>query len=231
MATANTGKSDTQRAIRFVRSEVAKRIIGYRVRGTSTADLIAEAKKQQKWINDRVDALARAGIPKNASVGNIKKHSVAGIKTRYQAERAIARAKKLAANPLSDIRNFKKLLAAAEKEFGKGRRFKIIADPTDPRRPVLVPYGSKGFNGRDTIRFKLTRDLLSEFWEWYDTVGQMYLDSDEAYQALSEALEVGANPVEYTEDNYIYTKGNDTWRDYLKLYDIVYNTERTSDIL
>ena len=65
MAIANTGKSETQRAIRFVRSEVAKRIIGYRVRGTSTADLIAEAKKQQKWINDRIDALARAGIPKN----------------------------------------------------------------------------------------------------------------------------------------------------------------------
>ena len=231
MARANQGKSDAQRDIQFVRSSYAKRVIGYRVRGTTDEELIAEAQRQQKWINARIHALERAGIPKVASVGNIKQHSVAGIKTRYQAERAIARAKKLASNPLSDIRNYNKLLAAAEEEFGKGRRFKIVADPTDPYRPKLVPYGSKGYNGQPTMPFKWARDLISEFWEWYDTVGQMYFDSDDAFEALTEALEVGANPVEYAEDTKIYTQGQDIWNNYLKLYDAVYNTERASDIL
>ena len=231
MAKANANKTQTQSAVQFTRSSVANRIVQYRVRGTDTETLIAEARKQQEWVNRRIDALARKGIPKNATVGDVRKQSPAAIKTRYQAERAIARAKKIAANPLTNINNWNKLITAAEKEFGKGRRFKVIADPTNPRRPILVPYGTSGYNGRPTDPYQFVRDILTEFWVWYESIGQMYLDSDEAYQALSEALELGKDPIEYAEGQIEELRGTDLYSNYLKLYDNVYNTERTSEML
>ena len=231
MARANAGKAQTQSDIQFVRTTYAKHVIGFRVRGTDDAALIAEARKQQEWVNRRIAALERKGIPKNATVGDMRRVSPSSIKTRYQAERAIARAKKIASNPLTNINNYNKLLAAAEKEFGKGRRFKVIADPTDPRRPILVPYGSKGYNGRGTQPWTTTRDILSEFWEWYDEVGQIYLDSDEAYEALTEALELGVDLIDHAEAKIKELRGDDMYNNYLKLYDTVYNTERASDYI
>lgn len=209
---------ETENAVKFVRGEASRRILHYRVRGVSEEELIREAKRQQEWVNRRIAALEKAGVPKNVSVGNTKRQSPAGIKTRAQAERAIARAKKIAANPLSDVRNYRALIKEAEREYGKGRRWKVVADPTNPRRPKAVPVGTLGYNGESTKNFVDFGELISDFWKWYEQIGQLFFDSNEAFRLLNEALETGNDPIEYAEEHGIRTQGADIWEEYENEY-------------
>ena len=218
----------------FLRTKRAKSIIGYRTKDKVDSDpagLVADARKMARWMNDRARALADKGVPKNASVGkNWKPIRISSIKDVSDAEAVIAKARRMAMNPMTDIRNYNKLIKEAEKEFGAGRRWKIIADPNDPNNPKAVPYGSKGRNGKATKPFTQMRDLLSEYWNWYEDIGQNYLDSDQAALLLDEALDLDIDPVDHAED-YIKNIGEITWKQYLSEYDELFNTDRASDYL
>lgn len=219
----------------FLRTKRAKSIIGYRTKDKVDSDpqgLIADAKKMARWMNDRGRALAKAGVPKNASVGrHWKPVRISSIKDTDDAERVIARARRMAMNPLTDIRNYNRLIKEAEKEFGAGRRWKIIADPNDPRNPKAVPYGTKGKNGLPTTPYTDMRDLLSEFWDWFETIGQFYLDSkQEAPLLLEEALDLGLDPIDHAED-YIQSLGEITWKQYLDQYEDLFSMKRASKYL
>lgn len=197
----------------------------YRVTGKSEQQLIDEARQMQQWINGRIDAVTAEGIPKNATIGRLQKTPPSAIKTVKQAQRVIARGKKLANNPLTDIRKWRKLVKEAEAEYGKGRRFKIIADPTNPRKPKLVPYGTN----KNAKKFDAVRDLIGEYWEWYEAVGQMFFDSEQALALLVEALDYNADPIDTAEDFIKNDLGQ--WNEYITLYDEVYNTDRASGYL
>lgn len=197
----------------------------YRVTGKSEQQLIDEARQIQNWINGRIDAVTTNGIPKNATIGRLQKQPATRIKTVKQAQRVIARGKKLANNPLTDVRKWRKLVKEAEEEYGKGRRFKIIADPKNPRKPKLVPYGTNA----NAKGFEATRDLIGEFWEWYDTIGQMFFDSEQALEILVEALDYNKDPIDAGE---IYIRDElNQWEEYIELYDTIYNTDRASEYI
>lgn len=197
----------------------------YRATGKSEQQLIDEARQMQQWINGRIDAVTTEGIPKNATIGRLQKKPPSTIKTVKQAQRVIARGKKLANNPLTDIRKWRKLVKEAEAEYGKGRRFKIIADPTNPRKPKLVPYGTN----EKAKKYGAARDLIGEYWEWYEAVGQMFFDSEQALALLVEALDYNADPIDTAEDFIKNDLGQ--WQEYITLYDEVYNTDRASGYL
>ena len=197
----------------------------YRVTGKSEQQLIDEARKIQKWINGRIDAVTTEGIPKNATIGRLQKKPPSTIKTIKQAHRVIARGKKLANNPLTDIRKWRKLVREAEEEYGKGRRFKIIADPTNPRKPKLVPYGTN----KKANKYEATRDLIGEFWEWWEKIGQMFFDSEQALIILVDAMEYNKDPIDAGE---AYIKDElGLWKQYEELYEILYNEDRASGYL
>ncbi len=197
----------------------------YRVTGKSEQQLIDEARQMQRWINGRIDAVTTEGIPKNATIGRLQKKPPSAIKTVKQAQRVIARGKKLANNPLTDIRKWRKLVKEAEAEYGKGRRFKIIADPKNPRKPKLIPYGAD----KDAKPFDVARDLIGEFWEWWDEIGQMFFDSEQALAILVDALDYNKDPIDAGEAYIKYELGQ--WNVYIELYDIVYNTDKASGYL
>lgn len=197
----------------------------YRATGKSDQQLIDEARQMQQWINGRIDAVTAEGIPKNATIGKLQKKPPSTIKTVKQAKRTIARGKKLANNPLTDIRQWRKLVKEAEAEYGKGRRFKIIADPTNPRKPKLVPYGTN----EKVKKYEAVRDLIGEYWEWYEAIGQMFFDSEQALAILVEALDYNADPIDTAEDFIKNDLGQ--WQQYITLYDEVYNTDRASGYL
>lgn len=197
----------------------------YRVTGKSEQQLIDEARQMQQWINGRIDAVTTEGIPKNATIGPLQKTPPSAIKTVKQAQRVIARGKKLANNPLTDIRKWRKLVKEAEAEYGKGRRFKIIADPTNPRKPKLVPYGTN----EKAKKYVAVRDLIGEYWEWYEAIGQMFFDSEQALEILIDALDYNKDPIDAGE---AYIKDElGQWDEYIELYDIMYNTDRASGYL
>lgn len=198
----------------------------YRVTGKSEQQLIDEARKIQKWINGRIDAVTTEGIPKNATIGRLQKKPPSTIKNVKQAQRVIARGKKLANNPLTDIRKWRKLVREAEAEYGKGRRFKIIADPKNPRKPKLIPYGA---DAKGTNKFDVARDLIGEYWEWWDAIGQMFFDSEQALAILVDALDYNKDPIDAGEAYIKYEL--EQWNEYIELYDIVYNTSRASGYL
>lgn len=197
----------------------------YRATGKSDQQLIDEARQMQQWINGRIDAVTAEGIPKNATIGKLQKKPPSTIKTVKQAKRTIARGKKLANNPLTDIRQWRKLVKEAEAEYGKGRRFKIIADPTNPRKPKLVPYGTN----EKANKYEATRDIISEFWEWWEKIGQMFFDSNQAVIILVDAMEYNKDPIDAGE---AYIKDElGLWKQYVELYELLYHDDRASGYL
>lgn len=219
--------------MKLIQSEIATKIRGYNPASkkvqTDPQQLIADAKKFQKWVNSRIDSLAAAGVPKNVSVGRMKKIPVKEIKTEAQAKRAIARAKKLANNPLSSVKNYKSLIREAEKTFGtKGAHggWKIITDPNDPTKPIAVPRGSSTA-GHHT-NYLDARRLVVEFWEWYEKLGQLYLDSHQVKECLTIAARTGADPIIIAEQMILDLYGEEIFNDYIERYNSIFGTQRKS---
>lgn len=219
--------------MKLIQSEIATKIRGYNPASkkvqTDPQQLIADAKKFQKWVNSRIDSLAAAGVPKNVSVGRMKKIPVKEIKTEAQAKRAIARAKKLANNPLSSVKNYKSLIREAEKTFGsKGAHggWKIITDPNDPSKPIAVPRGSSTA-GQHT-NYLDARRLVVEFWEWYEKLGQLYLDSHQVKECLTIAARTGADPIVIAEQMILDLYGEEIFNDYIERYNSIFGTQRKS---
>lgn len=188
-----------------------------------TSQLIADARRFAKMVNQQMKRLQAAGVPKKI-FGNIKLPTAGQIKTQAQAVRAINKFKSVAQNPLYSLRTWNKLKREAEEIYGKGRRFKVIRTPSG--KVALVPYGAQGeaYSGTPV-------DLISAFWDWYDALGQNYLDSDEAYTILQHALEIGTDPIEEAEQYIKDAYGNEIYSDYLRDYDTIFNTDRASDYI
>lgn len=219
--------------MKLIQSEIATKIRGYNPASkkvqTDPKQLIADAKRFQKWTNDRIDKLAAAGVPKNVSVGRMKKVPVKEIKTAAQAKRAIARAKKLANNPLASVKNYKSLIKQAEKTFGsKGAHggWKIIPDPKNPNKPIAVPRGSEDSKGRHD--YTRAREIFSDFYEWYQKIGQLYLDSKQANECLRIAARTGEDPVDVAENMILELYGEDLFNEYLQQLRRMYGTDRKS---
>lgn len=222
--------------MKLIQSEIATKIRGYNVNNAKVkADpqqLIADAKKYQKWTNSRIDALAKGGVPKNVSVGRMKKTPVKEIKTVAQAKRAIARAKQLANNPLASVKNYKALIKEAEKTYGtKGAHggWKIIADPNKPTQPIAVPRGTA--DSQKSYSFKTARNLISDFWDWYNRIGQNYLDSHQIVECIKMAAIEHRKPVDVAEDMIKELYGEDIYNDYLNRLNELYNSTNTSNTL
>lgn len=218
--------------MKLLQSEIAKNVRSYNVqqrKGNADA-LIAEAKRFQRWTNSRIDALAKAGVPKNVSVGRMTKKSPASIKTVKQAERAIARAKTLANNPLASVRNYNKVIKAGEKEYGRKRgSLRIIANPEKPNEPIAVPRGT--VSGVEW-QYRTAADLISDFWEWYSLLGQLYFDSKTAKQIDRRCTRTGENPIEVAEQEEILNAyGEEIYNDYLRRLREMFDTKNSSKVL
>lgn len=218
--------------MKLLQSEIAKSIRTYNVhqrKGDADA-LIAEARRFQKWTNSRIDALAKAGVPKNVSVGRMTKKKPTTIKTVKQAERAIARAKTIANNPLASVRNYKQVIRAGMKEYGRAAgALRVIANPDKPNEPIAVPRGT---NGGWEWDLKTAAGLISDFWEWYVAIGQLYFDSKTAKSIDRQCARTGENPIEVGEQYIKDVYGEEVFEnDYLTRLREMYNNEKASKIL
>lgn len=176
--------------------------------------LVSQAKDFAKWYNRALDRAIKGGVPKKYLPKGgrpIKVKSIRGVKT---AERAINKAKLGAWSNVMSSRDYKKLIREAEEVYGK-RKFKLIQDPKHQGQIVAVPIGTEGktaAGGGRTIR-----DIISDYWDWYKDIGQLYFDSKQAAILLDEALELDVDPIEHAKE-YIRKSNEEQWKDYVENY-------------
>lgn len=158
--------------------------------------IIQDIKDMADWYNRTIDRIVKAGVPKKylpAGGAKIAKTGIRGIKS---AERALAKIKNLAWSDIASPKDYKKLIRDAEKIYGKGKRFKLVKDPTHAGRVVAVPYGTN-LDLEQPEPEETFAAMISDYWDWYEQIGSFFFDSDEAMTVLNKALESGNDPVEF----------------------------------
>lgn len=167
------------------------------------SELIDLAQKAQKAVNQRIRRLEQAGLKSRVTTSGVQVKSVAAIKTRAQARRAINRARTIAENPLSTPGAVRKVMKQAEQKLGAPKsQIKLAVDAEG--NPI------EALKGKDFDR-PLKETTLSEeenirrFWHYIeDGAGKkagFVSDNDIVQRSLNEALENGTNAVSQLKRN------------------------------
>ena len=158
------------------------------------AESIAEAKKAAIFVNRRLTALENAGLRSAATTGGMRKIDISKIDSKRKAVRAINKARQLLTNPISSPTEVRKMIKQAQKEYGvSSSRIKWVAQEEDiiengiikGKRlvPKAVPVGVE----TEELSWAEASRAMSEYWTWYKTVGQDFLDSEEAQDYWEES--------------------------------------------
>lgn len=184
----------------MIEGSKAQEIRNYRINPKTVKNnpqkIINDIRGFADWYNRTIDRIVKAGVPKKylpAGGAKIAKTGIRGIKS---AERALAKIKNLAWSDIASPRDYKKLIRDAEKIYGKGKRFKLVKDPTHAGRVVAVPYGTN-LDLEQPEPEETFAAMISDYWDWYEQIGSFFFDSDEAMTVLNKALESGNDPVEF----------------------------------
>ena len=184
----------------MIQGSKAQAIRNYRINSKTVKNnpqkIIDDIRNFVNWYNRTINRIVKAGFPKKylpAGGAKIAKTGIRGIKS---AERALAKIKNLAWSDIASPRDYKKLIRDAEKIYGKGKRFKLVKDPTHAGRVVAVPYGAN-LDLEQPEPKETFAAMISDYWDWYEQIGSFFFDSDEAMIVLNEALESGNDPVEF----------------------------------
>lgn len=167
------------------------------------AELIALAQKAQRAVNQRIRRLESAGLKSRVTTSGVQVKSVAQIKTRAQAKRAINRARTIAENPLSTPGAVRKVMRQASKDLGVPQsQIKMAVDKEG--KPITAKRG-------DPYERPLKETTLSEeenirrFWHFIESdAGKkagFVSDTNLVQNSLNEALENGVNAVSQLKRN------------------------------
>lgn len=187
----------------MIQGSRAKQIRAYTIKRKTVENnpkkIIADVQNMVDWYNRAIDNAIKAGVPKKYLPTRGTKIKKSGIRSVQQAERTLNKIRELAWSEVASPRDYKRLIRAAEKEYGKGRRFKLIRDPNNPYKVVAVPYGSNKKAEPYTPKEKLS-DVIGHYWTWYWDKGQLFFDSRQAAKLLDEALEMGEEPITHAQE-------------------------------
>lgn len=161
-----------------------------KIKTMSTEDLLKEAKKAQKFVNDRLRRLDEQGLKMPATTMGAREKSLKNIKTRKSAIASVQQARNVLFNPLSTPGKYKKAIKAAEKKYNtKASGLKASLSKTG--QPEIIP---KKQDGQDFT--KRTIKAFGDYWKWVEKNG---VDSEEAVEMYVEAIDAGEDPIDYAE--------------------------------
>lgn len=201
----------------MIQGSRAKQIRAYTIKRKTVENnpkkIIADVQNMVDWYNRAIDNAIKAGVPKKHLPTRGTKIKKSGIRSVQQAERALNKIRDLAWSELASPRDYKRLIREAEKEYGKGRRFKIIRDPQNPYKVVAVPYGTNTEAKPYTYKGYEIRDVIGRYWTWYWDKGNLFFDSQQAAYLLDEAIELGEEPIKHAQ-KYIRQEYKDLYEQY-----------------
>lgn len=167
------------------------------------AELIALAQKAQRAVNQRIRRLESAGLKSRVTTSGVQVTSVAQIKTRAQAKRAINRARTIAENPLSTPGAVRKVMRQASKDLGVPQtQIKMAVDKEG--KPITARRGEP--YKRPLKRTKLSEEEnIRRFWHFIEgeagRKAAFVSDTNMVQNSLEEALENGVNAVSQLKRN------------------------------
>lgn len=175
-------KSTVQSTIRSLTPE--------KIKTMSTEDLIKEAKKAQRFVNDRLRRLEEQGLKMPATTMGARSKSLKDIKTRKSAIMSVQEARNVLFNPLSTPGKYKKAIKEAEKKYNtKAKNLKASLSKTG--QPEIIPKKQDGQNFT-----KRVVKAFGDYWKWVEKNG---VDSEEAVEMYTEAIDAGEDPIDYAE--------------------------------